>query len=827
MDPAAQNAGAIPPPPPGYGAPTVVPPPPAGFGPVTVAGATSGTASPQPAATPDLSSNPGNEGMYKMRGPQGMVSVPYSKVEAAKDAGFDFDWAHSNEGERYGNDQMADPNRERDFMERLATGGMDTFKAHAAGAVDLFRKLTDETSKYSDAADYQRKNPGATPDQAMAAVEGKDINSLVTGQPYRSDTSIKADLQLRHAADWLRKQMSGQDNGVAGWLGAAGENVGELLGPSELMKLGAGPEVAGDVASAADKMQAGAKIANVLKNHPVINRLVGLGIRALKTGVQSAAIGGAQTYVDTGGDTDQAAEAAGLAGAGGTALHVAGEGTTMGARALLAKLASPVTAADAVTDAARGVLGERLDATNDTRILPGSGRTRFAPALPPSTGDFEFHIGGTPTEETKDGATAFDARKRQTGTRILPGKGPASGVAPYDASGFEYGGGQTPAAGETPTEQPAGSHKSPQFQYLTDTKPGSPPPATDAAAGGGALTTTDADLAAAHLKNLKEVIADPAFAELTPEQQTAIQGQHDDMQQQLADYYKHQKATGTYAPNFQPVDVKAAINATGDFGQAADHLHNTAVEVYDHANKVTGGQWQALDQHITNLQAKLADEPFVEGRAALRQQINQAQRTMSDILEDPRNGFDATDVQQAKANFRAKYVLQDAQAAVKPLFAGVEEQTGLTTGQYRGFNGKMVGQRWDEFMKANPSARQILGSDRVDTLQRVFDANGNMAARKRFGNAIASVGMALAGYHLGGFEGGVAAESAYQGIRYALRGVVGNPKVAKSLLFAIDSGARPESYAPGLAKIIRNTVPAAAGGIVRGLNDQPQSEEKQ
>lgn len=830
MDPVQQApTPAVPPPPPGYGPVSVVPPPPPGYGPVSVAPGTPAGA-PPPAAppAPDITANPKGEGVYRMlrtgRTGDPVVGIPYSNVEAAKAQGYDFDWSGKTgaggEGERYGNDQMADPNRPRDFMERFTTGARDAFNLHAAGAMTLLQKLNHEMGgSPADVIAYQKENPGATVQQAMDAVQGHDLNSQMTG-PYRAASSKQTAQDLRDAAEWFRHNMSNQDNGVAGWLGAAGENLGELMGPGELMKLGEAPVIAGEAATAAESMQAGAKVANLLKNHPVINRLVGLGLRALKTGVESGAMAGGQTFVDTGGDRTQTAEAAALGAGGGAALHTAIEGVPMAVRAIAEKLARPSTTVDAVGEAARGVLGDRLDATNATREMPGN-------ALPASTGDFQFRIGGTPTAETTEGATAFDARKRQIGTRVVAGKGSGtSPTEPYNASSFQYGDAEPLPPVSDLGEQPAGSHKEPVLQYLTDRKPGSPQLGVDSSQGGATLITSDPDVAAAHLASLKGAMEQPSFASLPPEQQAAIEAQHDDMQQQLADYHKHQKVNGPYTPNFQPIGTKAAIDSTGDFSDAAQHLHDAAAEVYEHANRVTGGQWQALDQHIKDLQEKLGSEPYPQGRAAIRQQIGQAQSAMTDILENPKNGFDQTDVTQAKANFRAKYVLQDAHQAIKPLY-GVEEQTGLTTGQYRGFNGNMIGQRWDEFLKANPDARQIIGPDRVDTLQRLFKANGTMAARKRFGNAIASVGMALAGYHFGGWEGSVGAETAYHGIRYTLRGLVANPRIAKSLLFAIDSGARPEQYAPSIAAAIKHTIPAAAGGTVRSMNEPEQEGPQQ
>ena len=65
---------------------------------------------------PDLASNPNNEGVYKMNGPNGSVGVPYSKVAAAQGQGFAF--GNSNDQQRYVQDHNADPKDSRGFIQK-------------------------------------------------------------------------------------------------------------------------------------------------------------------------------------------------------------------------------------------------------------------------------------------------------------------------------------------------------------------------------------------------------------------------------------------------------------------------------------------------------------------------------------------------------------------------------------------------------------------------------------------------------------------------------------------------------------------------------------
>jgi hypothetical protein len=73
------------------------------------------------------------------------------------------------------------------------------------------------------------------------------------------------------------------------------------------------------------------------------------------------------------------------------------------------------------------------------------------------------------------------------------------------------------------------------------------------------------------------------------------------------------------------------------------------------------------------------------------------------------------------------------------------------------------------------------------------------------------------------------------GIRRVIDDMIMNPRIAKNILFAVDSGARPANYAPGIAKMLRTlhegsrvAVPAAASAAVRASsNPQPQGDEQQ
>lgn len=671
------------------------------------------------------------------------------------------------------------------------------------------------------------------------------VSPAAPGQPHN-----QAAQHLQNAADWFNK--NSELEGAWQHLGAFGEGISELLTPEALSSLAKVPAVAGKVAEAASASQKyadAAKVSQMLEKYPRLKSLVGVGLAALRSGAEA----GAQTYVKTGGDTDQATQAAEL-GAGGSALL---EGVPQAARMIAKPIAAPSLAADAVEATAKGALEKEANATNATRT----------PAPPnPNAEPYTFHISGPPTAERVDGSIAQEAGRQHVGTRVVPGKGSADGAPAYnpadlprhlevdgegnvsyrrpdpnEAVGRDAAGNPSypDAAGNT-NDQPSvstenGSHREPVYQYRPESRPGSPPAAEDRASGGGELRTQDPNVAAAHLQSLDSIIRSPEFAEMSPEQRQGYQAQRRDIQRQIAEQYQATKAAGTNTPNFRPIDTRAALSSARTFEDASNQMYDSAKEVYEHANRVSGGQWQTLKDTIKDLSAKLGEEPDIPSnratRAKLAQQIRESENAMSRILDDPKNGIDREDSERAIRMMHAQFVMQDAHEAIAPLY-DIEQHLPLSTGQYRGFNGNRLGARWQAFLRERPEARQMFGSDRVDTLTKMFKSTETMAARKRIGQAVLAIASAAGGAHFGGYEGAAASELGYLGIRHVLDGMVMNPKFAKNLLFAVDSGARPQNYAPGLARMLKTShqvarvaVPAAASAAVRS-NPQPQGDEQ-
>lgn len=117
--------------------------------------------------------------------------------------------------------------------------------------------------------------------------------------------------------------------------------------------------------------------------------------------------------------------------------------------------------------------------------------------------------------------------------------------------------------------------------------------------------------------------------------------------------------------------------------------------------------------------------------------------------------------------------------------------------------------------KDGPKSGLLFGDDKAgalkSTLQKIAAATKTDAERAVFGAAVKHVGNFVggalggeAGYEAGGWKGAAIGSAAGAvGGRAVVSAILRNPKIANNLLFAIQSGARPERYGPMIGAMIQ------------------------
>lgn len=683
-------------------------------------------------------------------------------------------------------------------------GGMKT----VGGLLHIVSNYGANGPEPSDVIDYQSAHPGASYDEANAAVTNPT-------NPYRGPNSQHAVNDLKESADWLDKHS--QTHGFFQGVGNVGEGIAEFMTPEALAALGGANDAlkAGEVVTKAEKLKQAAKTADILKNNPTLAKFAAVGLRTVKAAATAGVGGGVQTYVKTGGDAQQAETAAGLGAAtGGIVTPLAEAGSAAISHIMpsieniggveLPRLASqseyPTTA--------QGIAGtaEQSNATQQAQQAAGSKIISNA-----AKGAAEGNLG--------------EVNELRTDPASAPGL-PATATTnePYtfriqpQAESVEHGSQVGQAIDNPSSVGPARMS-------------GAPEVGTSSVTRGPELATQDSAVARETLGRLNDAIEGDDFADMPPEQQKALTDQREDLQQQMGEYHAQRAANQPdlydHQPRFAPVNIPQAVAKVGSFGDAADAVENSAKDVYDRLDDLTDGKFTRLRE-----QNKAAWNAVSNGGGdAAEAKLAKTQAEMNSLLsgKDGQVGKSVNDVDLSNANeaWKKAQVLRDVHSKVEASF-----DTALGTSDranaYRGFNGNRLRANLKSLTDSygeRPLIR-VIGQDNFDNLTKLADITRTQSDRSAFGGGVNNVagwlvkhegsvltGAAAAGGtvgHLFGGEAGAAAGAAtaaglYRATRMVMRSIATNPKVGQNLIFAIKAGARPEAYAPMIGQLVRDS----------------------
>lgn len=725
----------------------------------------------QPAATPAPAAQPqgSGEGTYSMKNPQGaMEQVPYSKVHSSIQNGYLF--GDKGTLQQYARDLSADPMEE------------------------------DRIDQFLD----QHPWIGAPLSALMGA--GTGALQLATGLDKTPTTRGETEMQLA-AAKPLK--------GPAQQAGDFAENLGEFFSGEELLGM-AGKSVS--ALPMAQRLKAMTGLAEMLERYPNLAKLVKIGSTAVKQGTVS----GAQTYAKTGGDTGAAATTAALTA--GTSAVLGGAFSAAGSK-VRAKLPTTekvggvdmqvpadlhtqeptpnqVQGQQAIKNAAKGTLQNHLEEVNQSRTPPES-----APALPSATGPFEFNLRGVKPEEGTTGPLLHNAEKFEpTASRVPEGQEPG----PQNKAAL----GSDAATVPNRLQQ--------RTQAYTSEITGEP--RADEARGAGTLKTQDANIARAHIENLNKVIDSPDFQKMSPEQQADIREARADAQRQMAQYHERvlQQLPQTTHPASQPIDIPSTLRRVASYTDAANELEKTATQGYDLLNDVTGGRFNALRQANKDAWQAYTAASGDEAQAAAEKHLAETNSNIQNMISDLRGVVDNRTLDGFDDAFKNAQALRRVASAVDSTFTG-NASGSARSWEYRGFDGNKLMQNLSKLQQQMGTAKlqRLIGRDNLDTLFQVAELNRTQAARGRFGMQVQPVVDSLIKMHVGpiaaggylGHLAGIPWEAGAAmgwgtslGVQRAMNMIVTNPKIAKSFLFALDSGARPEAYGPHIATLIQRAI---------------------
>jgi len=723
-----------------------------------------------PAASSAILENSAKEPVFRMSSDDGTeAGIPYSKIATgpALKAGWRF--ADPREEARFLHSYMHDP--QGSFTKGLSyIMGQDPVLQFYSGVGGEALKTITGLSRF-----------------IMAAL----------GNPAGQGAGQEAENDPERAAERPAQGMAEQ-------AGALGENMAEFAGGDELLKaVSKGALSLGEAAKIEQEVKKGSKLGE-------------LALASLRQG----AVAGGQTFAKTGGNVGAAATAAGATAATGIALGGAGAGLSRavarGATTLenVGGVEMPVSAEvrnaamtpeqragqTAIRGAAKSTAQAHLNELQESRTPPEGPL-----ALPASTGPFEFNLKGVTPFEGRTGDIAHPAAKFDPATtHVVPGTEP---------------GAQNRAAlGSTATTVPERLQQ--RTQAYTTTAAGDGAAQVDEARGGGILKTQDANIARAHIANLNAVIDGPEFEKFPPAQQQNLLEARTDAQRQMAAYHEQvmQNLPNAQKPSLEPVDVPREVSRIGSYTDAANVLEEHAVRGYDVLNDATGGKFNAVRQELKDAWGAYTGASGEEAQAAAERGVDAAEGKMTRLLEGLRGVVDDRALDGFNDAFKNAQGLKRVAQAVDGSFAG-NTSSSARSWEYRGFDGGRLMNnlsRLERKMGRGPLER-LVGRDNLNTLYQVAELNRTQAQRARFGTAINAVKDALFNWHVGpAAVGGVAARTAglpwewgagaglgaAAATRKIMNAVLTNPQVARNLIFAIDSGARPENYGPFVAGLI-------------------------
>lgn len=543
---------------------------------------------------------------------------------------------------------------------------------------------------------------------------------------------------------------------------------------------------------------------------PLLSKLVSTAIRQGTVGaIQGAAKSGSIGQgIEEGAITGASAGA--LEGAGGllsrgiqriapTVENIGGVEHTIPADVRNAAMTPEQKAGQAtLRNVAQDVARKNLEEVNEGRAVASN-----APALPARTGPYEFRLSGTEPVESTEGESVVPARKKQIGTAVEAREGQSGS---------------------------RNVRKVPVFQYLTGVKP-DVNPETVTIGGGGEMRTQDPNVAYRHLAQLNDVIDSDSFEGMKPEQQQQLVNARDEMQQQIGEYRQQfqQSYPGYGKPNFEPIDVPREVQKLGSISEVANRVEQSAQEVYDHFNDLTDNRFNALRNDN-----KAAWQAYIsagsENQQAALARLNETDRQMNELMDSIHNAVTPKELAGANEAYRNAQTLNAVGKALDESFIG-NTSSSARSWEYRGFNGQLMMGRLNRVVNrlGRPAVERVIGRENLDSLYRVAQLNMTNAGRARFGQAVGGITKDLLLRHgsvlsLGGMighaagipweVGALSGEALYGVGKKVMQIISTNPKIAQNLIFALDSGAKPENYIPLISHMIaRSITPAEAGAL--------------
>ena len=297
-----------------------------------------------------------------------------------------------------------------------------------------------------------------------------------------------------------------------------------------------------------------------------------------------------------------------------------------------------------------------------------------------------------------------------------------------------------------------------------------------------------------------------------------LQDQIGSQAQTIPDSVLAEKIGPPPAPKLPRINVEQEISKIGDFAGARDAVNEQARPIYEKANQLTDGAFQEANQEVQRAKQAAWKAQGTDRAADLAADLTAKRNNLEQMISGLQGKMNPEEIAAARTAFRHGYVLDEVSETLDSAWNGLPGNS-TRSNMYRGIDGNRLMSGLQRLVKnmGRPAVEETLGKARLDALEQLADLNRTQAQRAQFGAAVKAVANYLAPHlstaALGGYAahqmgvpwevGAMAGFAGGQAVRKAMDAVLTNPKVAQNLIFAIQSGARSQYYAPMIGAMIQ------------------------
>jgi hypothetical protein len=498
--------------------------------------------------------------------------------------------------------------------------------------------------------------------------------------------------------------------------------------------------------------------------------------KVMASAITQGTLFGGQTAVKTGGDVGKTV----AAGATGAVLGAVPEAIAGTAGSVINRMQKPARDAaqlleenrQGIQQAAQNTASRTLQEVNESRAVQPINPAR---TLTSDTGPFEFEIQGVPAAETTEGSSALRAAEF-----------PHENTPVSQQSRRELGSTAETIPPRMLEHDPA---------YMTGTAEGEIPQTTTIG-GGGTLRTNNPEVMRDHIASLNDEINSPDFANRPLQQQQEILANRTSSIQQMDRYHDSiMQQTAHNRPNFEPINIRDAVQRTTSFPEAVDRINEAHKEVYQRLDDLTGNEFQALRNSQKAAWQSMIDAD-TESLPAAERNMARVNGQMEAMFRKLRGAVSESDLAGANQAYKNGLIAEKVSNVVENSLSGTWKDTDRVLDGGKLINGlKRLYQSEGTGTAGQRAVARVIGQDTIDNLENIAKRNMTPADQQKNARFLRHIVASLAGGF--GFKAAALLHTpigpaigvggaAYYTTEMLLNKMASDPRIGNMIMYAIE-----------------------------------------